>query len=540
MARILMERESLEIPVHAGEVAVPADMRENDFSLVSISDADGSELYFTRTEEQGAPVIRCYSYPGIFVHVDGSAEEQRRLVLGAELNGARSQVANFSIPPTRSSVSRLPGDGIDPTYVAAIGSDSPFYLLRAEGMAWTRLEAADIEPGDFTTIPATPCGSVAFRMTDKEYPGALRLIVNAKGGGRTIMTPVFRSELEVPMDGWPVGEYVAFLTEAGSSSPRDAVSEMAKFTVDQGQTTVVQLVALAGSDAGTGYLRGTLQFEAWDLVEAWYLRHGFRLIMESLSAPDSVEFKSIRRRNRLISTNGMSVLTDVQSGNPAWSWDAGEYPVGDYRMHVEPVRAWVDFTIRTGEVTVLDQPIPPLAVALLDFGRDVGNVEKLSPFLSFPKEWETSPPLSRSPPLIEQSRESFLMIAPPGQYTFAVLWGIDVHEREIELVEGWNSLFFNLGSAPTSVIALIDEQGVPRGIPRSDWDRISVELPSGAKLRLIPTHVRRNYVGTWSEAVIDISAGNKVVLKGFLELGLDVEPAELELEDGVRHEVVVK
>ena len=536
---IAAEQGSRTVQIEAGHATVPSVMTSGKYSVSGVKDSGGDSLFFCNDDESAT--VRCYSYPGIFVRPVDTNGVPTEEIEALEFSGDENRAADFDVPPSSRHVAALSVDGLDPTYVPALDAFSPFYLLRVKGKAWVRVDSADCAPGGAITIPARPSGSVVFQEVYQAYPRMPRLIVNAVGG-QQMMRPLLRPEVYERIEGWPVGEYEAYLTLSSRDAVESAVTEVARFTVREGQTTTVAITPLVDSEtAGVGHLRGILRFEAWDLVEPWYQRYGLRLNIESLSGPDSLPFKMVDRRQRLLSTKLMQELPGRPGGSPSWAWDAGEYPAGAYRMQVEPIRAWVDFSVVAGETTVLDQAIPEMAVTVLDFGGKVEDPTSMTAFLSYPREWQNPPRINEAPKLIEGEEGTAMMICSPGDYTLRFLCGIEFKEQDLSLDPGWNMAYVDLDTDKSCVLAMIDKGGKPLAPSREDWDRITVESQAtGQKLKVLPRHVRRNGVGQWSECIVTLPEDGAAVIRGLSVLGATTDSAEVVLKADERIEFRVE
>lgn len=119
--------------------------------------------------------------------------------------------------------------------------------------------------------------------------------------------------------------------------------------------------------------------------------------------------------------------------------------------------------------------------------------------------------------------------------------GLEFKEQELSLAPGWNRAFVDLSRTPTCNIELTGEDGNPLGLELTDWDGITVtSKATGAPVKVVPGHMRRKGVGTWSRCRLEIPADGVVVIHGLSSVGFTEDTTELTLKEGERYELRVK
>lgn len=519
---------TLELPVVGGNTTLPSDwaVLRGDEPL-SVEDDSGKRLYACL--DVNSAMVRCYGYPGVFVHVGGGPASSA--LRAAKYSGDPNLSSAFKVPPSEEHIAPLHVDGARPAFVQALSEGETFYMLRPEGGAWIRVDARDAPVGSTIMTSLTACGSVTFSAPGVALERTPRLVVHT-ADGEAVMQPRFAPRVQQAMvDGWPTGEYEAYLTLAPTDSPRFAVTERVPFEVLPGQGTHVEIKAPEGSTA-EGYLVGVLHFEAWELVEPWFQEFGLRLIIEPVEGVNTAAFNAVPRRDRILPTQLMEQLPTQVSGSPAWAWDAGAYPVGAYRMSIEPLRTWIHFSVESGKTTSINDPVPVLAVTVLEFG---GEAPKQDPalMLSYPKGWSHYPQKNDAPRLLKGEDGTRKLISEPGEYSLGFLWGTQWFEQELVLEPGWNTAYFNTGGIATATLELVDGAGDLLELERADWSGLSIRSKvSGEPVTVMPMHVRVHGRGSWTRALVDVSDGQNVIIDGLAKLGFGPEPVEVELKDG--------
>jgi hypothetical protein len=294
---------------------------------------------------------------------------------------------------------------------------------------------------------------------------------------------------------------------------------------------------------GWGHLEGTLRFEAWDLVEPWYSEVGLNLRIQEIAPEPSLQFKGLKRGQKLIRTHTMERVEGAIEDNPAWRWDAGEYPAGRYRLHVDPLRWSMEIAVPSGERSVVDVRVPELARTTINLSVTGGDLSKLSVYIPPPKGTDPSAAVNESPPLIPGEHGSLQMISAPGAYSLGIMWKSKFYEQEVDLLPGWNSILVDVDDVRMSTIELTDNNGRPHVLERGDWDHIAVRSKDGERAELKAVHLsqtvdRVRYSG-YSRANILFKEAGVFEITGFDELGISVTPTTLELKEGAKLKLVV-
>lgn len=532
-ARIAGAGPNSALPIEGGRISVlEGPWSEAEFRVLSVQDDSGKSLFVSLDADSSK--LRCYGYPGIFVQGVGAGPGPSTSKLEAmEFSGDPNLGSEFDVPPSWNHVTELSTDGEGPTFVEALSPGNSSYWLRFVGQAWQRVEANDCPLGGTVTLESKPSGSVVFSTTISGLHRTPKLVVRGLDG-EAIMRPRLSDAVQYGVGGWPAGTYEAFLTVASTDSPVFAVSGRETFEVFPGQSTQVILAAPEeGESNELGHLSGILSFESWELVEPWFLEYGLRLTIEPLEGVDNAAFNSIRRRDRILPVSSMADLQSMPNGSPAWGWDAGQYPAGRYRLQIEPIRSWIEFSVEAEQETVLDRPVPVMAVAVIEGGVASLDASAFAPLLSYPLGWSSYPESNDSPKLLTTADGAMMMITEPGEYSLNFLWGTRFVQEPLELLPGWNTVFLNLGEVATSILAIQGEDGEPLDLDRSDWDSITAQAQDGGHgLELIPMHVRSQGASSWSQAIIDVSGGPGVVIGGLRGLGFEEDSMGLEMPTG--------
>lgn len=512
-------------------LAPPNTSIENNASLQTVVDRNGTPLHFYITGTlQELESITCYAYPGFLIEpTEQSTRPSGKLEVvkpGANANLGK----NFSVPPSPAHVSNIASSTQGFAYVPIPEHPRDTYLARLADSAWVKIQAGLAEPGSRLTLDFERSGSVVFNSDIRESSITMALMVK-DAEDRTMLNPRFKKVRGHTIPGWLPGTYTA-LVETFGLGQEHPLSDSATFEVRAGEITTVELDSLLANESTKGFLRGTLHFQSWELVAPWYdNKTGFTLEIEPLSEDARSRFHEVRRRKRTLMTPWMQNIATIDSGNPAWMWDAGAYPPGRYRAHINPLRAMVDFEVLASEFTILDAPIPMLAVTLLDIGIPIEDLGKLRPLLPYPESVENPSLLIKSPKLIHSNIPGQpMMICPPGGYDMAFLWNGKPYDQRVNLKPGWNTVEFKVRDIATAIIALSDQVGNDYFLDKAEWEYIRVLNSAGRECSLTPMHYRINGNTGYPRARLEISSGAQYSIEIGGELNLSVAPSAFTLD----------
>jgi hypothetical protein len=334
------------------------------------------------------------------------------------------------------------------------------------------------------------------------------------------------------------------MTPSISEHELSAITEIADFEVVAGEITNVDFVLkeeYEHDEAGWGHLEGTLHVESWPLVEPWNAEVGLRIRISRLDPEDSLQWEGLRRQKKLLPVYTMEEVESAQVGDPLWRWNLGRYPEGRYRIHVDPLRWFVDATVKSEETTLVEARVPTLARTDITIDAEGADASNLVVFLSHPEGAYPRGAPNPSPHLITSEAGSLQMISPPGHHNLAIMWNGNVYEQKIDLLAGWNSVFFSVGDSLVSTLFLVDSEGEPYNLDKEVWDAIRISPPGDDPVRFRTLHASKlGRPSGLSRAQIIFQEAGTYEITGFEGFSLSFEPATIELEHRSQPTIVVR
>jgi hypothetical protein len=120
------------------------------------------------------------------------------------------------------------------------------------------------------------------------------------------------------------------------------------------------------------------------------------------------------------------------------------------------------------------------------------------------------------------------------------MWNGNVYEQKIDLLAGWNSVFFSVGDSLVSTLFLVDSEGEPYNLDKEVWDAIRISPPGDDPVRFRTLHASKlGRPSGLSRAQIIFQEAGTYEITGFEGFSLSFEPATIELEHRSQPTIVV-
>jgi hypothetical protein len=528
-------------PIKNGAATIVGSVEAGDWRTLRVHDSEG-QLLFSHLD--GAPSegqVQCYAYPGYFLRQKLPATGGAQGVLTVYSPASPVFLSRCMYPSQPADLIEVPIVRGELSYVRALESTRDYYFARRPGFAWIKILPDDMDAGDVATLDLKASGKVVLRGPELRLERTPRVIVQS-GVKQAIRAKAGEVDGRV-LDGWLPGVYTAFMTPSISESELTAITEVEEFEVVAGEiaNVVFTLKAEYGSESSWGSLQGTLSVESWSLVEPWDAELGLRIRVQRLGPDASLDWEGLRRQKKLLPVHAMEEVMSPRLGDPIWRWNAGSYPAGRYRLHVDPLRWFVDVSVESEHATVVDCQLPTLARTDIAVGAEGVDASSLVAFLSHPEGAYPPGAPNPSPHLISNGVGSLQMISPPGRHNLAIMWKGSVYEQEVDLQPGWNSVFFPVGDGLVSTLFLVDSEGEPYNLSKEVWDAISIAHPNGDPLRLQTIFASKlGRASGLSRAKLLFDEPGMYEISGFENFGLSFVPDTIELEDRSEPTIVVR